>query len=435
MNEMTEVINYYQNQFKSVKQSLPGWDLPWLQQKRQDALGYFMDKGFPTRKDEEWKYTSVMPIAKVPFSINRAISNTVSESAIKPYLVQERAYATLVFIDGHFASDLSQIPDLPKGAKLMSLACALEKYPDELSPHLTQYTNSQAHAFSALNTAFMHDGVFLCLPAGFVCPGTIEFLFIATQANSFSNIRNLIVLEAQAQVNLVERFVGWADQAYLTNSITEVVAGAQAKLNHYKLQQESKQGYHVGTLAIYQQQSSEVQSHSFSLGGSLVRSDTHFNLADESVNCCLNGLYLAKDHQRIDHHTSIVHQKPNGKSREYYKGILSDKAHAVFNGKVYVAEGAQKTDAIQYNKNLLLSKQAEIDTKPQLEIFADDVKCAHGATVGQLDTDALFYLRARGIDEQNARHLLLHAFAVDIVQRVELSALRQELEYLLNQYL
>ena len=435
MIERAAVSNYYRDQFESVKQRLPGSNLPWLQKKRESALNFFTSKGFPTRKDEDWKYTSVMPIAQASFTVNKPVDNGVSESALTPYLLGDSETCQLVFIDGHFAPDLSQVPDLPAGAQLMDLASALHQPPKALTCHLTQYADAHAHAFSALNTVFMQDGIFLYLPAGVNHAVNIHALFIASQANHFSNIRNLIILEDQAQATLVERFVGLVDQPYLTNSVTEVAVGRQAKFNHYKIQQESQQGYHVGTLQVYQQRSSEVQSYSFSFGGCLVRSDTHINLAGEAVSCCLNGLYLVKDNQRVDHHTCVIHNKPRGQSREYYKGILEGKSRAVFNGKVYVAQDAQKTDAWQQNKNLLLSKQAEVDTKPQLEIFANDVKCAHGATVGQLDEDALFYLRTRGMDEKSARQLLLHAFAIDIIERVELPALRNQLEALLTEYL
>lgn len=432
-----KVRDYYKDQFEAVKETLPGAHLPWLAQKRQAAIAFFYKNGLPSRKQEEWKYTSVKAIEDVAFKLSTArnIEDSDQKINLAPYLFDSDQAHALVFIDGIFQPDLSAVHAYADGITVMSLAQALRERPDDLSDYLARFADAKSHGFSALNTAYIQDGIFLHCPKNTVIEPVIHLLFFASAFDTVSHIRNLIVLDENAQATVVEHYIGANENRYFTNSMTEVITHQHAKLNHFKLQQESHQGYHIGTLEVHQKQGSAVNAHSFSFGGRLVRSDTNVYLADEHVQCQLNGLYVTKGQQHVDHHTRIDHVKPHGESHEYYKGIIDGQSHAIFNGKVYVAQDAQKTNATQQNKNLLLSKQAEIDTKPQLEIFADDVKCSHGATVGQLNDDALFYLRARGIDDETARNLLIHAFANDIIERVDVALIQGQLKRILAQYL
>ncbi|MEE9451814.1 MAG: Fe-S cluster assembly protein SufD [Gammaproteobacteria bacterium] len=416
---------YYSQQFAAMKAQLPGHDLTWLNQHRHTALDFFKQTGLPTRKDEDWKYTPVTAIADQQFALPS--DPEVYDIDVAPFLLDENGF-NLVFVDGLYQAHLSNFHELPAGCILTNLATALRDYPETVAPHLNTYLDSQQHGFSALNTAFMRDGVFLLLPKNSIVKPTIHAIFIAKTANTFNNIRNLVIAEEGSQATLVESFVSLEDNCYLSNSVTEMSVANNAVLEHYKLQQESIQGYHIGHLQCQQQRSSVVHAYSFSRGGRLVRSDTNSDLQADGAECNLYGLYMVKDRQHVDHHTAIHHLKPHCTSRENYKGVIADKAHAVFNGKIIVAQDAQKTDAMQSNKNLLLSKEAQVDTKPQLEVYADDVKCAHGATVGQLDKDALFYLRARGIDEASARDLLVRAFVIDVIEQVKLTALKAKLE-------
>lgn len=431
---MTDIRQYYREQFNAAQASLPGYDLPWLMQKRQAAMDIFVEKGLPTRKDEDWKYTSVAAIEAQIFTVEKS-EHVFHNISLAPFMINDTECHTLVFIDGYYQPQLSHFQDLPSGVILTNLASALQQYPDMLAPHLAVYADPQAHGFSALNTALMSDGLFVYVPEHRVVKHPIHVIFLGKMNNAFNNMRNVIIAEDSSQVTLVETFIGLTSDRYLNNSITEVAAGRNTVIGHYKLQQEGGQGCHIGTLQCHQRKASTIDAYSFSLGGNLVRSDTNVELAAEQASCSLHGLYMGKARQHIDHHTCIDHAKPHGTSREYYKGILTDRSHAVFNGKVIVAPNAQKTDAWQYNKNLLLSKRAEVDTKPQLEIYADDVKCSHGATVGQLDENALFYLRSRGIAEENARDLLIHAFAFDVIESVKLAALKTKLGQLFAAYI
>jgi Fe-S cluster assembly protein SufD len=288
---------------------------------------------------------------------------------------------------------------------------------------------TETRAFAALNTAFAEDGAYVFVPDGVVLDTPIQLLFISVAAaSSMSHPRSLIVLGQGSQAQIVETYVGRSGQAYFTNAVTEVFVGENAVLDHYKVQEEGREAYHVASMHVRASRSSTFSSHSFSLGGGLTRNDAIATLAGEGAECTLNGLYLADGERLVDNHTTIDHVMPHCPSHEIYKGILGGKARAIFNGKIIVRQDAQKTDAKQTNRALLLSDEATINTKPQLEIFADDVKCTHGATVGQLDEDAVFYLRARGLTYLEARDMLIHAFAGDILDRVKIDLLRKALE-------
>jgi len=316
---------------------------------------------------------------------------------------------------------------------LGSLAVALSTHRELMGPHLARYANYEEHAFTALNTALMRDGAFVNIPDGKVVEEPIHLLFlsIAGREPTVSHSRNLIVVGKNSQATIVESYVGLGDKVYFTNAVTEIVLGENSVVEHVRLQRESEKAFHISTLQVQQNRSSMFSGHSVSVGGALVRNDVNAVLDGEGVDCTLNGLYLVTGRQHVDNHTRIDHVKPHGTSRELYKGILDDESRGVFNGKVVVWKDAQKTDAKQTNKNMLLSEGAEINSKPQLEILADDVKCTHGTTVGQLEEEQLFYLRSRGLDREIAQGLLTQGFASETIGRIKIEAVRAGLEKIL----
>jgi Fe-S cluster assembly protein SufD len=411
--------------------TLPGARVPWLVRTRNAALERFAQNGFPGARDEEWKYTRVAAIEKQAFL---AVSRHDAQEIAAATLVDEHTLASgtghlLVFINGHYSPALSAPGVLPSGAKLASLAGVLNTSPEVLEPYVVN--DDRQTVFGALNTAFMADGAYLYLSRGTVVEQPIHLLFIATQEGAAITPRNLIVAEEGAQATVIEHYAGTNGAVYFTNALTQIFAAANAGIEHYKLQQESTQAFHIAGIHAQQARDSRLMSHSISLGAALTRNDITTAFAATGCEATLNGLYLVGGRQHVDNHTCIDHLEPSGTSHEFYRGVLDGHSRAVFNGKVIVHPGAQKTNANQSNHNLLLSKDAEIDTKPQLEINADDVKCTHGATIGQIDENQLFYLRARGVEETMARSLLVHAFAHDIIERIRVTSLRSRLEQIL----
>jgi Fe-S cluster assembly protein SufD len=420
--------DHYLAEFPLREPHLPGRNLPWLRAIRTAALERFAESGFPTPRNEEWRYTPVTPIQSRAFPL--AEPDDIGAQEIERFEFEGIEHHRLVFVNGWFAPQLSHVRNLPEGAVLTHLAGALEAQPALVQAHLARYADANGDAFTALNSAFAADGAFVHLASGTRLEEPILLLFVSSTPDgaAAAHPRNLLIAEEGAQATLIERYVSVADASYFTNAVTEVVVAPGARLTHYKLQEESGKAFHIGGLHVYQDRDSTFTSHYVSLGGSLVRNDIRSLLDAEGAECVLNGLYVASGRQHVDSHTRIDHARPHGTSRELYKGILDGAAHGVFAGKVIVHPDAQKTDAQQANKNLLLSRGAEIDTKPQLEIYADDVKCSHGATVGQLDREVLFYLRSRGIDEEAARSLLTFAFASDVLRAMTLHPLRQRVE-------
>jgi Fe-S cluster assembly protein SufD len=342
-----------------------------------------------------------------------------------------------VFVNGHFARELSLLGKLPNGVKVSSLAGEISSNPGAIEPHLGRYLDVRRDAFCALNTAFVEDGAFVHIPRGTLVEEPICFLFVSTadDAPSMSHPRNLMVAEEDSQATFVEEYVSLDGGAVFCNTATELVACDHAVLSHYMLEREHKQAFNVSTLRIQQGRSANVVSHSVLLGGALVRNNVHPVLAGEGGECLINGLFVGDGHQHLDNYMLVEHASPHCGSRQFYNGILDGHAHGVFHGRIIVHKDAQKTDAKQTNRNLLLSDDAQIDTKPQLEIYADDVKCTHGATIGQIEGDALFYLRSRGIDEVSARKLLLFAFASECLDRMKQGPVRKHVEGLINQCL
>jgi Fe-S cluster assembly protein SufD len=421
-----ESVDRFVADFARHAASLPGARVPWLARLRSSALDRFADRGLPSTRDEDWKYTSVAPIAKRAFAVPLRADADIDLGA---FALAGMASHRLVFVNGRYAHGLSQIGGLPAGVTLESLAHTLERTPDALEPHLG---DDRYHTvFGALNTAFMADGVFLHLPCGTLVTEPIHALFVCTAADAAIHSRNVVVAGDGARATLIEHYVGLDAAAALTNAITQLVVAADASIVHYKLQQEPARALHVGGLHAAQSRGSRVESHSIAFGAALARNDITTSFDAEGCEAELNGLFFVNGRQHVDHHTRIDHAMAHGTSREYYKGIVDDAARGVFNGKVIVHPGAQKTNAQLSSHNLLLSKNAEIDAKPELSIDADDVKCTHGATVGQLDDNAMFYLRSRGVDKAMARALLTYAFAHDVIERVRVAPLRAMLERVL----
>jgi Fe-S cluster assembly protein SufD len=401
----------------------------WLQDLRDRAAARFTALGFPTVRDEEWRFTNVAPIASAEFKLPNGDSARATEEELAEYLYSEAAHR-IVIVNGTFAPELSRAYGLPAGVRAGSLAAAVTEQPDIVQRYFGQLADFGTKAFTALNTALASDGAFVYIPDGVVLEKPLHLLFVTTNGGApvITSARALIVAGDRTQARIVETFAGPRGAVYFTNAVTELVAGENAVVDHYKVQEESFEAFHVAAMHVHAARSANFSSHSFSLGGKLARNDVNALLDGDGAECTLNGLYLADGERLVDNHTMIDHAKPHCPSHEVYKGILGGKARAVFNGKIVVRQDAQKTDAKQTNRALLLSDNASINTKPQLEIFADDVKCTHGAAIGQLDDDAIFYLRARGLTFFEARDMLIHAFAGQILDRVKIESLKQALE-------
>ena len=407
----------------------------WLRDLRQAAIERFAERGLPTTRDEEWKYTSIAPIAATRFDLRPDwADDEPTEEILAPFCLSP-GWSRLVFVNGRHSAKLSTARSLPRGVRVGSLGEALITDAELLRGHLDASASAAPYdAFAALNTAFWRDGAFVYVPAGANVAEPVYLLFVTTAQGraQVDHPRSLIVLEPESQATLVESYVTLAGDAYLTNAMTEIVVGAGGGLDHYKLQLEGQGAFHVGRTQVRQLRASRVGSCSVTLGGRLVRNDIQAHLGAEAASCTLSGLFVTGGRQHVDTHTVIDHAAPRAMSRQLYKGILDGRARGVFNGRVIVRPGANGTDAHQTNKNLLLSDEAEVDSKPQLEIFADDVKCSHGAADGQIAADAMFYLRSRGLDEAAARTLLTFGFANEVLGRIRIEPVRSWLESLLT---
>jgi Fe-S cluster assembly protein SufD len=386
-----------------------------LEALRDAAFARFAELGLPTTHNEEWRFTNVAPVARTRFAAARPGGAGIDARFVKGPI-------QLVFANGHL---LTRPESLPKGLEAGSFALD----PAAVAQHLGKLASFADNGFVALNTAMLADGAFVRVARGAVIAEPIE-IFYLTAGPIAVHPRALILVGADAHCTIVERYQGAGDGVYLNNAVTEIVAGDRSVVDHYKLQQESLSAFHISTLQAAVGRSANFSSHSISLGAALARNDANATLSEGS-DATLNGLYIVNGTQHVDNHTVIDHAMPHGTSHELYKGILDGKAHAVFNGRIIVRKDAQKTDSKQTNKNLVLSDDAVVDTKPELQIFADDVRCTHGATIGQLDSEALFYLQSRGIGKPQARSLLTYAFAQDVVDRIKVQSLRDSLERVL----
>jgi Fe-S cluster assembly protein SufD len=429
------VTETYQRQFEAFAAN-GGRDGPsWLPGLRRAAMDEFARVGFPTSRDEEWRFTPVSPIAQARFEL--ATPAPVDASALGPFLFGHAEWPQLVFVNGKLAPELSSVPALPAGVRVGSLAAALKAEPALVEPHLSRYARPETTAFAALNMALMRDGAFVYVPAGTSVDLPVHLLFVTTPGSAAAAYpRNLIVVERGARASIVESYAGLGDGGtYFTNAVTEVYSGEEAWTEHTRLQREGDGAYHVGLTQVAQARGSHYRSFTLAMGAAISRHNLHVQLNAPGIETLMYGLYLARGEQVVDNHTAIFHDHPHCNSWEVYKGVLDGRARAVFNGKVFVKPEAQKTDAKQTNRNLLLSAAAKVDTKPQLEIFADDVKCTHGATVGFLDPSAQFYLRSRGLPAEAAQRLLTYAFAGEVVNEVALEPVREALDRLVLQRL
>jgi Fe-S cluster assembly protein SufD len=433
----TQAIQNYAESFSGLEASAPSGQSTWLRNLRRLGYARFTETGFPTIRDEDWRFTNVSAIAQTPFRLVRNGHHLPSRADIAPYQIAGTA-CELVFVDGRFAAGLSSVANLPGGAKAGSLAAEIEQNPGAIEPHLGRYLNIQRDAFAALNTAFVDDGAYVFVPKGVVLDSPIHLLFLST-AHEFpvvSHPRNLIVIGENSQATIVEHYVslGQGEKAFC-NTVTELVAGDHSVVSHYMIEREHDQAFNVSTLRIQQGRTADVASHSVLAGGAIVRNNVHPVLAGEGGECLINGLFIGRNRQHLDNYMLVEHASPHCGSRQFYNGILDGHSRGVFHGRIIVHKDAQKTDAKQTNRNLLLSDTAQIDTKPQLEIYADDVKCTHGATIGQIEENSLFYLRSRGIDEASARRLLLFAFASECLERMKPGPARTYVDNLIHENL
>lgn len=409
--------------------SQPQWLLPM----RKAGIASFADQGFPTLHDEDWRFTNVMPITKLnfqaasPIEVNGAASRAVAESVFAGL----NSYR-LVFVNGFYSAKLSSLKPVGDGVRIENLSTALAADSALIERHLGRYARTAKNSFAALNQAFFSDGAFIFVPDGVELAEPVQLVYIssAKTAGEVIQPRNLIVAGRNSRLVVVESYLSTGNVPYFTNAVTELVAGDNASVEHVKVQDEAVDAFHVATIAGEFGRTSNVKVHSFALGAKISRNNIRTLLAGEGLECILNGLYLTKDDQLADHHMVVEHAQPHCASHEYFNGILDDKSKGVFHGRILVREIAQKTDAKQTNKNLLLSDDASADTKPQLEIYADDVKCTHGATIGQLNEESIFYLRSRGIPTETARRMLIHAFAGEIIDRIQCDPAREVIDKL-----
>ena len=427
MKEADQYLETFERFEAQAKQ--PAWVMPL----RKAGIARFAELGFPTLKQEDWRFTNVAPIAKLPFRpVFRLAGGGPTRATIAELTFGRLATSRLVFVNGHYAPELSAPGPQPQGVVVSSLAAALADNPELVKRHWGQGAQGEGNAFAALNAAFFQDGGFIYLPAGRRAEAPIHLLFISTtkESGTTSHPRNLIVAEKGSQATVLESYVSTQDASYFTNAVTELVLGEETTIEHCKFQDESRIAYHIAAMHARLGWGCNLISHSIATGARLSRNTIRTALAGERIECILNGLYLTHGDQLADHHMVVEHAQPHCNSHEYYNGILDGKSKGVFHGRILVRPAAQKTDAKQTNKNLLLSDDATVDTKPQLEIYADDVKCTHGATIGQLNDESIFYLRARGIGLERARRMLIHAFAAEIIDRIRFAPARAELNEL-----
>ncbi|MDH4189414.1 MAG: Fe-S cluster assembly protein SufD [Betaproteobacteria bacterium] len=392
---------------------------------RADAVDRVGALTVPTTRDEEWRFTDISPLTKLSF---QPVGGTSALGAVdvEQFRISETA-RRLVFVDGVFAPSLSSLSRDP-GVMVANLSAAASSHKAAIESHLGRHAEYRDNVFAALNTAFLHDGAVVIVPRGASVAEPIHLLFIATQENAASYPRCLLVAEAGSKVTVVEEYVALQGEAYFTNAVTEIALAEDACVEHVRVQREGGQAFHIANCAVSLARASRYRSVSVAFGARLSRHNLNVILGGEGAECAIDGLALIADRQLADTHTCIDHAKPHGTSRQLHKCIAGGAAHAVFNGKIMVRAGAQRTDSSQSSRNLLLTGKARVDTKPQLEIFADDVKCAHGATVGQLDDEAVFYLNSRGLSEVAARNLLTYAFGAEVIDRVPVASLRHRLE-------
>lgn len=420
--------------YESVKKERWTQSPSWLSAVREEGKAFFEKMGLPTRRREEWKYTDVSALGQQDFSVPVPL-HSLGQSLEDHHLLhllpaKEVSPLRLVFVDGFYSHTLSHPAKFPNGVETGSLGSAVRGDHPKVETHLASYAKPDENSFVALNSAFIEDGAWVYIPEGIRLSVPVHLVYLSTNSDRPGSRfpRNLVVVGNGSAVTIIEEYIGDAGAVYFSNPVTEINLGDGAEVEHYKVQRESTDAFHIATIEVKQGEGSRFVSHNFSFGGRLARNNIHSYLMGAGSSCTLNGLFMIGGTQHVDNHTLIHHGAPDCRSEELYHGILDEKAHGVFNGKIYVEREAQRTDSRQTSRSLMLSTDTVIDAKPQLEIFADDVKCTHGATVGQIDRDSLYYMRSRGISVDEARRMLMRGFARQITDRVTLDPLRHGLE-------
>ena len=431
----TEITAPYISRFAEIAATLPGGGLPWLAEMRAAAIDSFATTGFPTIRAEAWKYTDLRRMLRTDFTA-AAEAAAPGQDVVARWQLDGEAHR-LVFVDGRFAPALSDVSGLPKGVRLVSLDAAAEDMPELLQDRLGAASSANGDGLVALNTAFMAGGAVLRVEDGVVLDAPVHLLFLATDAtaDTINHPRNLIVLGEASQAAVVETFAGMDGAAYWTNPVNEIAVGQGARLRHVKLQAEGADSYHTALSRISLARDAGYQGMVLSAGARMARNEIRVRLDGQGADCRIDGATLLSGRQHADNTTEIIHAATDGTSRQVFKGVLDGTSRSVFQGRVRVEPGAQRTNADQLNRNLLLSSGAEADSKPELVIHADDVKCSHGATTGDLDSDALFYLRARGIGEARARALLIEAFIGELIEDAAVPAARPAMTACLEAWL
>lgn len=413
---------HYTGLLSAQKSERIGENLDWLTALRKTAADEFSDTGFPTFREEEWRYTNVTPIEKNKFTLPEKAGN-VDAAFIQSILLEGCHH--LVFVDGFYQAEFSALNDLPNGVIISALSESMSDNEALIKSLLDSVVETPALGFINFNTALFSDGAVISIEKNTAVDKPIQLAFVSSKEGglTLSNTRNLVFAQAASKAQIIETYHAVEDSCYLTNAITEVVVESNANLSHDRLQAESVKAYHIGGVYARLESNALFNQSNYTFGASTSRCESHATLGEAS-DCTLDGLYVGENRQHMDHHTRLNHAQPHAVSNEFYKGILGDHSQGVFQGRIIVAQDAQKTDSKMNNRNLLLSDRAEVDTKPQLEIYADDVKCAHGVTVGQLDDTAIFYLQSRGVDKQTAKNMLTFAFANEMVERINFKPLR-----------
>lgn len=432
-SEIKDIKNWYIDKFGVFEKRLNGGSSAPIHKIRKDAISKFSGLQFPTTRNEEWKYTSIAPLLKHTFTPAEN-KPEVKKEDIGKLLFDELEHSLLVFVNGFFSEDLSDLKDLPAGVIAGSIADAIESHSEIMDKHFSRYADYKDQIFTALSTAYTRDGAFIYIPDGQIIKEPIHIVYLSSTGNEKTLIqpRNLFVAGKNSQATIIEHYSSADEGIYFTNTVTEIFTAENAVLDHIKLQDESRNAFHIARMEVDQERNSNFSSNMISFGADLSRNDFNTRFNDSGGECTLNGLFMIDGNQLFDVHTMIDHAEPYCNSHEHYKGILDGKSRGVFNGKVMVRPDAQKTNAFQENNNIILSDNALVNTKPQLEIFADDVKCSHGATIGQIEDEALFYLKSRGIGDKIARGMLIHAFASDVVNSIKVETIRNYLEEILT---
>ncbi|MBD3225255.1 MAG: Fe-S cluster assembly protein SufD [Caldithrix sp.] len=424
--------------FEKFEQQVNGQNNAPVHQMRKDAISAFKDMGFPGPKDEEWRFTNLKPMLQKDFKpVLQSVSHPLSIEDVDQFGMDDLEGARLVFVDGFFAPDLSSESEIETGVQVTTMGSLLESNNYEVIEKMARVAHHREEVFTALNSAFLNDGLVIHVKDGVSGEKPIHVVFVSTKKDQHQVTfpRMYVYAGKNSSLKLIEHYVGMEEAVYFTNTVSEIWLEVNATVDHYKIQNDTQDSYHIGNAYVYQEKDTNFNSHSLSFGAALSRNNIYARLDGENSTTLLNGLYMGHRKQHADNHLIVDHSAPHCNSHQIYRGILADKSHGVFSGKILVRQDAQKTDADQANDALLLSKDAQINSKPQLEIYADDVRCTHGATIGELHDDAIFYLMSRGIGKQQAHNILTYAFARNVIDDIKLSRVKTFVEDMLDKRL